>query len=586
MWARRLVLLVLMLGACTASTLAEEKEDGFTPLFDGKSFAGWEGNLEHFRIEEGAIVAGTLKKPIPRNEFLCTKESYGDFELRLKAKLIGEGDNAGIQIRSERIPNHHEMIGYQCDMGRAFGRNIWGALYDESRRRKILAEGEQAKVLKAFKKNDWNEFRIRCEGPRIQIWLNGTQTVDYTEQDQKIKLTGLIGLQIHGGKPAEAWYKDIRIKPLSEKVSGPKAAEPMTTDVFVSGNEGYHTYRIPALIRSKQGTLLAFCEGRKTSRSDHGDLGLVLRRSTDQGQTWQPLQLVYEEGGTKKITIGNPCPVVDQSTGRIWLPFCRDNDDVLITYSDDDGQTWAKPKDITTDVKRSGWTWYATGPGVGIQMKHGDHKGRMVIPCDHREPMNGKMVTVSHAFYSDDHGKTWKLGENVAPHTNECQVVELRDGTLQMNMRNYWGREGGQPEHHAKRAIATSSNGGESWEDLRFDDRLIEPVCQASLLGIETDAPGDVLLFSNPASKTTRHRLTVRLSRDGGETWPVSRLLHEGPAAYSCLCQLPGGKVGCLYEAGKKHAGDSPSLTSDKTGAPNPYERIVFASFSIGWLNE
>lgn len=219
MLARGLVVFFFVIGVCPVSIFSEEKEEGFTPLFDGKSFEGWEGNLKHFRVEEGAIVAGSLKQPIPRNEFLCTKQSYGDFELRVKAKLVGEGNNAGIQIRSERIPNHHEMIGYQCDMGRAFGRSIWGALYDESRRRKILAEGEQTKVLKAFKKNDWNEFRVRCEGPRIQIWLNGVQTVDYTERDKKIKLTGRIGLQIHSGKPAEAWYKDVRIKPLSQSTN-------------------------------------------------------------------------------------------------------------------------------------------------------------------------------------------------------------------------------------------------------------------------------------------------------------------------------------------------------------------------------
>ena len=213
----RLTILFLLCLTFPVVSFADDKEAGFTPLFDGKSFAGWEGNLDVFRIEDGAIVAGNLKANIPRNEFLCTKEKFGDFELRLQAKLVGEGDNAGIQFRSKRIPNHHEVIGYQCDMGRAFGRNIWGALYDESRRRKVLAEGEQEQVQKAFKKDDWNEFRIRCEGPRIQIWLNGTQTVDFTDTDENIDRAGIIGLQVHGGKPAEAWYKNIRIKTLDEK---------------------------------------------------------------------------------------------------------------------------------------------------------------------------------------------------------------------------------------------------------------------------------------------------------------------------------------------------------------------------------
>ncbi len=215
MLARWFFMVLVMAVIVPKPVWAEEKEEGFAPLFDGKSLESWEGNREFFRVEDGAIVAGNLKTAIPRNEFLCTKKTYGDFELRLKAKLIGEGNNAGIQIRSQRIPNHHEMIGYQCDMGDAFGRNIWGALYDESRRRKILAEGEQAHVVKAYKKGEWNEFKIRCEGPRIQIWLNGQQTVDFTENEENIDRTGLIGLQIHSGKPAEAWYKDLRIKTLT-----------------------------------------------------------------------------------------------------------------------------------------------------------------------------------------------------------------------------------------------------------------------------------------------------------------------------------------------------------------------------------
>ena len=139
-------------------------------------------------------------------------------------------------------------------------------------------------------------------------------------------------------------------------------------DVFQSGTEGYRTYRIPAVVLSNKGTVLAFCEGRKTSSSDAGDIDLMLRRSTDGGRTWQPMQLVYEEGGTAKITIGNPCPVVERTTGTIWLPFCRNNDRVFITKSTDDGLTWNKPIEITRQVKKPEWRWYATGPGHGIQL--------------------------------------------------------------------------------------------------------------------------------------------------------------------------------------------------------------------------
>jgi hypothetical protein len=178
-------------------------------LFDGKTFRGWEGNLDYFRIEDGAIVAGSLERPIPRNEFLCTTKSYGDFELRLKVKLLGDlaKANAGIQIRSRRIPDHHEMIGYQADMG----QHYWGCLYDESRRRKILAQPDPEELREILKPGQWNDYRIRCVGPRVQLWLNGHQTVDYTEPDDSIERTGLIGLQVHAGPPTEAWYKDITI---------------------------------------------------------------------------------------------------------------------------------------------------------------------------------------------------------------------------------------------------------------------------------------------------------------------------------------------------------------------------------------
>ena len=187
----------------------------FKPLFDGKTFEGWEGNLDHFRIEDGAIVGGSLKEKVPRNEFICAKKEYADFELRLQVKVIGKGANAGIQIRSRRIPDHHEMIGYQADVGIAWDNVWWGKLYDESRRKKILAEPESNDVIqKVLKPDDWNEYVVRCEGRRIQIWLNGKQTVDYTEPDKSIEQNGLIGLQIHGGPPSEAWYKDIKIKEL------------------------------------------------------------------------------------------------------------------------------------------------------------------------------------------------------------------------------------------------------------------------------------------------------------------------------------------------------------------------------------
>lgn len=201
--------LVLCVLACAAAPAVAD-EAGFVPLFDGRTFDGWEGDLKIFRIQDGAIVGGTLDAPIKRNEFLCTKQDFGDFELRVKFKVLGDGANAGVQFRSRRIPNHHEVKGYQADLGDGW----WGSLYDESRRNKVLIAAKASVVKQVLKRDDWNDYTIRAEGPHIQLWINGEQTVDYTEPDNKIERTGLIGLQIHGGKPSEAWYKDIRIKKL------------------------------------------------------------------------------------------------------------------------------------------------------------------------------------------------------------------------------------------------------------------------------------------------------------------------------------------------------------------------------------
>lgn len=194
---------VLFASSLLAAGPAEER----ISLFDGQSFAGWEGNLKMFRLEEGAIVGGNLKERIPNNEFLCTTKEYENFELRLKFKVLGEGVNAGVQFRTKRIPNHNEVIGYQADIGQKY----WGALYDESRRKKILAQPTPEILAKAAKPDDWNEYVIRAEGNRIQLWLNGVQTVDYTEKDEGIERRGVIAVQIHGGPPSEAWYKDISI---------------------------------------------------------------------------------------------------------------------------------------------------------------------------------------------------------------------------------------------------------------------------------------------------------------------------------------------------------------------------------------
>jgi sialidase-1 len=359
-----------------------------------------------------------------------------------------------------------------------------------------------------------------------------------------------------------------------------RAAELEQQPVFEAGKDGYHTYRIPAAMVSPKGTLLAFCEGRKVGRGDAGDIDLVLKRSFDGGRTWRAMQLVWDDDAN---TCGNPCPVVDRSTGTIWLLLThnlgsdkeaaivdgtsRGSRTVWLSKSTDDGATWAKPVEITRDVKRTDWTWYATGPGVGIQLRN----GRLVIPCDNK--VAGTKVRQSHVIYSDEHGATWKHGGVVGPNCNECQVVELSDGRLMLNMRSY------QANH--RRLVATSKDGGLTWTEPREVATLIEPVCQASIVryfsagsdkgraaGKDKEGmPFGPLLFSNPAS-TKREKLTIRVSRDEGRTWPTQCLLHAGPAAYSCLTVLSDGMIGCLYERGEKH----------------PYENITFARFPLSWL--
>lgn len=327
--------------------------------------------------------------------------------------------------------------------------------------------------------------------------------------------------------------------------------------LFTSGEGEYHTYRIPALLTATDDVVLAFCEGRQASASDHGDVDLLCRRSTDGGRTWEPPRVVYADVPWTAVTDGNPCPVLDGETGTVWLPFCRDNRDVLVTASVDAGRSWTDPVPITATAKAPAWTWYATGPGVGIQLRHGEHAGRLVIPCDHggRDVSDGHRpdVSYSHMLYSDDHGQTWHRGEPIHPHANECQVVERADGSLLVNMRNHLGHRGGQPDRAGRRLVATSADGGETWSDVRLDEALVEPACQASMITASPDNPGDTVLFANPADEAERHKMTLRRSDDGGETWTDGIVIHEGPAGYSSMTMLPDRDVGILYERGEEN---------------------------------
>ena len=208
MISRSLLLLgsICILTISSFTTILQQKT---IQLFDGRSFRGWEGDtLKTWRIEKGAIVGGSLKETVPKNNFLCTQRNYTNFLLTLKFKLIGNSGfiNAGVQFRSQRLANPaHEMIGYQADIGPGY----WGSLYDESRRNKTLAQPDSTRMVRLVKVDEWNDYQIRCENRHIQIFLNGEPTVDYIESDPSLPQSGLIGLQIHGGGKAEVYYKDI-----------------------------------------------------------------------------------------------------------------------------------------------------------------------------------------------------------------------------------------------------------------------------------------------------------------------------------------------------------------------------------------
>ena len=259
-------------------------------------------------------------------------------------------------------------------------------------------------------------------------------------------------------------------------------------------------------------------------------------------------------------TIGNPAPVMDRRSGAIHLLLTRNPGDVRekqiiertveatrtvwAMSSRDGGSTWTEPREITKDVKDPSWTWYATGPCNGIQLK----TGRLLIPCDH---VRADRTMWSHVVYSDDGGKSWKLGGSVGPECNECTVAELPDGELLLNMRSYAKK--------SRRALSRSRDGGLTWSAVQLDDALVEPVCQASMI-----RAGKSLLFSNPASEK-RMNMTVKASADGGHTWRVVETVHPGPSAYSNLVELGRNRVGLLYERGER----------------GPYEGIAWTVLSL-----
>lgn len=349
----------------------------------------------------------------------------------------------------------------------------------------------------------------------------------------------------------------------------PRSGEPVA--LFRAGDSGYACFRIPAIVKTERGTILAFAEARRKGCSDTGDIDLVLRRSGDGGKSWGPMQVVWDSGDDAS---GNPAPVVDRETGAVWLlstwnlgtdhesqiidRTSRDTRRVFVLHSTDDGLIWSEAREITSSVKLPSWTWYATGPVHGIQLRTKPFRDRLVIPCDHIEAGTGKYF--SHVIFSDDHGATWQLGGTTPQdQVNECTVAELSGGRLLLNMRNY-------DRARTNRKTSFSDDGGTSWSEIRDDPRLVEPICQAALLEIDLGGGRQALGFLNPADARSRRNLELKVSRDRGDSWSLVETVHPGPAAYSDLVQLDERTVGCLYEAGER----------------SPYEGIWFKTVAIG----
>jgi len=370
-------------------------------------------------------------------------------------------------------------------------------------------------------------------------------------------------------------------------------AQVATTTVFRSGDDGYATFRIPAVVRAKDGTLVAFAEARVTSAADDGNVDLVSKRSTDEGRTWGSLQVVADFDSN---FIGNPSPVVDPKTGRIVLLATYKNAadkefqilsgtgveasrEYLLT-SDDDGAMWSQPKEITESVKRPDWRWYGVGPGHAFVLTSGPNAGRIVAPANHSD---AGMNYGAHLLLSDDGGTTWRIGAVDTPqggplHPNEATGAQVADGTIVVSARD----QDGQDEWHRLRT--TSTDGGETFT-APFSDQvgLVTPVVQGSMLW--ADLPGTpagasngdkastgnttgTLLLSGPSASTDRVNLRVRTSNDAGVTWQDGLLLHEGPSGYSDMVALPGYVIGVLYE----------------TGDATATERIDFSTFGVALL--
>lgn len=352
--------------------------------------------------------------------------------------------------------------------------------------------------------------------------------------------------------------------------------------VFVSGEDGYESYRIPAMVKAPNGDLLAFAEGRVHHAGDFGDIDIVMKRSTNNGKTWGSLQRVAEYGD---LQAGNPAPVVDlldpaHPNGRIFLFYNTGNNhegevrkglglrEVWYVTSVDGGHTWSDPVNITTQAHRpkhpqsnpdynysEDWRSYANTPGQGMQFDKGKFKGRIFIAANHSEgePLPAFRDYKAHGYYTDDHGKTFKLAENVPFEGSNESMAALIDGDLLlMNSRNQQGNV-------RSRIISISSDGGATWDTTYYDPQLPDPVNQGSLIAFEVKGKR-YLAFCNTADTQHRNNMTLRVSRDNGKSWFFNKNIAQAPegyegayAAYSDLVHIKKKRIGVLFE--KEHYG-------------------------------
>lgn len=496
------------------------------------------------------------------------------------------GDTLAMLLR-ENFRRYNSMVVFSMDEGKTWSapREMPAALTGDRHQLIYAADGRLVVVFRDMAqlsptKGDfvawvgtWNDLVSGSEGQYRVRLLDNKNPWDfgYAGLERLPDGTLIATTYGHWEKKAPPYVVSVRFN--TKELDRKARLLPALEDVFTGGLDGYPVYRIPAVITTLKGTILAFCEGR-ASLSDHAENDIVLKRSFDGGRTWSPLQVVWENG---KHSLNNPTVVQDRVTGKILLLFqdypaehgergvsegykgnniCR----TYITSSTDEGATWAKPREITRSVKRkTGVTSTASGPGTGIQITQGPHTGRIVVPFN-QGPYNEWKVYV---VFSDDHGKKWHMG-SIAPNGdkgmgNEVQVVELPGGNLLLNSRSAGGNQ--------FRKTALSTDGGQTWSPLKDDPALPEPQCQGSILrfAFPHENQSGIILFANPASQKTRMYGTIRISYDNGRTWPVNKLVYNGSFAYSCLTRINAETAGLLFER-------------------DEYKKISFSGIRMAWL--